>query len=268
MSSDKGTPAAGPGRLEQGPVVERAKARFREIAEREGMLNVEISVLAKPLTPEEAIGTPGRRDYPIIIGKERVIEASVLGAKGHAFTDSPRDFFGTLGDVLDLGLDTNPSRAIFIATLNAALRYLGVVGGTVHCKDEDPEKCAREMADLVLKRHGRVKVGLIGLNPAIAERLAETFGPDRVFITDLNPDNIGKTRFGVEIWDGADRTADLVEAADVIILTGTTLVNGTFDAILNLVRDLDKDYLVYGVTTAGVTELLGFERVCPYGRDG
>ena len=90
----------------------------------------------------------------------------------------------------------------------------------------------------------------------------------RVFITDLNPDNIGKTRFGVEIWDGADRTADLVEAADVIILTGTTLVNGTFDAILNLVRDLDKDYLVYGVTTAGVTELLGFERVCPYGRDG
>jgi uncharacterized protein (DUF4213/DUF364 family) len=268
MSIDNGSPAAGPGPRERSSTLEKVKALFREIAEREGMLNVEISVLAKPLTPEEAIGTPGRRDYPIILGKERVIEASVLGSKGHAFTDSPRDFLGTLGDVLELDLDTNRSRAVFIATLNAALRSLGMVGGTVHCKDEDPEKCAREIAEIVSVKHGKTKVGLIGLNPAIAERLTEAFGSDRVFITDLNPDNIGTRRFGVEIWDGAHRTADLVEAADVIILTGTTLVNGTFDAILSLVRDLGKEYLVYGVTTAGVSELLGFERVCPYGRDG
>ena len=55
-----------------------------------------MTVLAKPLTPEEAIGKPGRRDFPILEGKERVIEATVLGARGQAFTDSASDFEGRL----------------------------------------------------------------------------------------------------------------------------------------------------------------------------
>ena len=56
-------------------VLEQARTRFRQIAEKESLFNVEVSILAKPLTPEEAIGDPGRRDFPIIIGKERVVEA-------------------------------------------------------------------------------------------------------------------------------------------------------------------------------------------------
>jgi len=51
-----------------------------------------------------AIGEPGRRDFPIIIGKERVIEAEVLGARAHVFTDSTKEFFGKLKEILNLPL--------------------------------------------------------------------------------------------------------------------------------------------------------------------
>lgn len=248
--------------------LEQTVVPFREIAEREHLLNVDVSVLVKPLTPEEAIGDPGRRDFPIIIGKERVVEARLLGSKGHAFTDSPREFLGTIEDVLNLELTTNQNRAIYIATLNAVFGGLKMVEKTVHCKDEEPEECASEIADLLLKKYGRMDVGLIGLNPAIAEGLVEAFGPDRVRITDLSRDNIGECRFGVEIWDGNERTEDLIDASDLVIFTGTTLVNNTFDQIWNRIQSHGKEYLIYGVTAAGVSKLLGIERICPRGRDG
>lgn len=248
-------------------VLERTRSRFKEIVEQNHLLDARVSVLAKPLTPEEAIGTPGRRDFPIVVGKERVVESTVLGSKGHAFTDSPREFLGTLKDVLRLELTTNQSRAIFVATLNAVLRYLEMATATVHCKDEDPEKCALEIARLLLNRHGRVEVGLIGLNPAIAERLVDRFGAEHVRISDLNGDNIGKQRFGVEIWDGNHRTEELIDASDVVVFTGSSLVNDTFDHIRRRIQTRGRDYLVYGVTAAGVSELMGIERICPCGRN-
>lgn len=248
-------------------ILERTRTRVRGIAEKERLLHVDVTVLAKPLTPEEAIGNPGRRDFPIIIGKERVIEATVLGSKGHAYTDSPQEFIGTLKEVLNLELTTNQNRAIYVATINALLGSLKMAEKTVHCKDEEPEECALEIADSLLGKYGRMDVGLIGLNPAIAERLVDTFGSNHVRITDLNRDNIGEHRFGVEIWDGNERTEDLIDASDVTIFTGTTLVNNTFSQIWNRIQAQGKDYLVYGVTAAGVSELLGIERICPRGRD-
>ena len=110
-------------------------------------------------------------------------------------------------------------------------------------------------------------MGLIGLNPAIAERLIDTFGPKHVRITDLCRDIIGEQRFGVEIWDGNERTENLIDKSDVIIFTGTTLVNNTFGQIKNRIQALGKHYLVYGVTSAAVSELLGIERICPKGRN-
>ena len=248
-------------------ILEQTRVQAREIAEKEHLLNVAVTVLAKPLTPEEAIGNPGRRDFPIIIGKERVVEATLLGSKGHAYTDSPQEFLGTLKDILNLELTTNQNRAIYVATINALLGSLRIVDKTVHCKDDEPEECALEIADTVLKKYGRADVGLIGLNPAIAERLVDTFGPDHVRITDLAKDNIGQQRFGVEIWDGNKRTEDLVDASDVVIFTGTTLINNTFDRIWDLIQTGGKKYVVYGVTAAGVCRLLDIERICPRGRD-
>ncbi|MBU0520193.1 hypothetical protein KJ564_14795 [bacterium] len=248
-------------------ILELIRIRVKEIAEKEQMLQVNVTVLAKPLTPEEAIGKPGRRDFPIIIGKERVMEATLQGSKGHAFTDSPQEFLGTLNDVLNLDLTTNQNRAIYAATINALLGSLKIVEKTVHCKDDEPEECALEIAEMILKKYGKVNVGLIGLNPAIAERLIDTFGHEHVRITDLGRDIIGEQRFGVEIWDGNVRTEELIDKSDIIIFTGTTLVNNTFSQIKNRIQALGKNYLVYGVTSAAVSELLGIERICPKGRN-
>jgi uncharacterized protein (DUF4213/DUF364 family) len=168
--------------------------------------------------------------------------------------------------VLDLPLASNRERSIYVATLNATLKYLNFVENTIHCKDEDPEKCGKEVASQLLKRWGKVKVGFIGLNPAIAENLIETFGIENVRITDLNKQNVNSFKYGVKVWDGNEMTKDLVKQSDVILITGTTFVNGTFDPIMRGVQNDQKDYLIYGVTGAGICQLMGLNRICPYSR--
>ncbi|MFQ6040959.1 MAG: succinylglutamate desuccinylase/aspartoacylase family protein, partial [Candidatus Poribacteria bacterium] len=106
-----------------------------------------VSVRAKPLSPEQAIGHPQRKDFPIIKGKEVMIQAEFIRHFGQAFTDNPGDFQGSLQDVLNLSLDNNFHRAVFVSTLNAVTRYLGLSEGTQHCKDDAPERCAEELTD-------------------------------------------------------------------------------------------------------------------------
>ncbi len=241
---------------------------FREIAEEAGLTDTRVAVVATPLTPEEAIGTPGRRDYPILLGKERVVESRVLGSRGQAFTDSAQEFVGSVADVIALELTTSQQRAIYVATLNAVFAHLGRADATVHCRHDEPEECGLQIALQLYDRYGAANVGLIGLNPAIAQHLTTVFGPDQVRITDLNPDNVGKTRFGVGVWDGATQVNELIDESDVVLVTGTTLINGTFDAIYQRCRDQGRDCLVFGVTAAAVAALVRFERICPCGRDG
>lgn len=248
-------------------VMEQSRSRFGALCEQHDLLAAAVAVTARSLSPGEAIGEPDRKDFPIVVGKERVIAATVLETTGHAFTDSPRRFSGTVEDVLKLELNNSANRAVYTATLNAVLGRLKMVGATVHCRDNEPETCALEIANTVFEAHGSVHIGLIGFNPAIAERLVERFGPDRVAITDLNPDNVGQPRFGVEIRDGLAHTEKLIDDSDVVLFTGTTLVNGTFDAIWNRIRSMRKPYLVYGVTAAGVCELLKIPRICPLGHN-
>jgi len=246
-------------------VLETAREKLGSIVTDRGLLEAEVAVSVSVLTSEEAIGRPTRRDFPILKGVERVIEASISGARGHAYTDSPRDFRGTVQDVLALPLSSSENRAVFIATLNAVLRSLGMLESSVHCKDDDPEKCAKEIAAHVFDRWGKVRVGLIGLNPAIAEALVAALGEDNVGINDLNPENIGSVKFGVKIGDGRTRTRELIHWADGIVMTGTTLVNGTFDDIREAVQRAGDRYLIYGITAAGVCELMGWNGMCPYG---
>jgi uncharacterized protein (DUF4213/DUF364 family) len=247
-------------------ILEKSRVELAEIVTSKSLLDAHVSVLVKTLTPEEAIGEPGRRDFPIVQGRERVVEAEVLGAKAHAFTDSPGEFAGNLEEVLALPLTSNRERSIYVATLNAILKYLNLIENTIHCKDEDPEKCGKEIAYQLLKRWGRVKAGFIGLNPAIAENLIETFGIENVRITDLNKQNVNFFKYGVKVWDGNDMTEELIKQSDVILITGTTFVNGTFDHIMLCIRKYKKDYMIYGVTGAGICKLMGLNRICPYSR--
>jgi hypothetical protein len=248
-------------------VLEQCRGKLRELIAGHQLDSAPVTVLAKPLTPEEAIGTPGRRDYPILEGKERVIEATVLGARGQAFTDSPSDFVGQLSGVVEMPLTSNQNRAIFLATMNALLSHMRLVEGTVHCKNDAPEKCSAEIAASA-RRQSVLKVGLIGLNPSIAEALVREFGADNVHITDLNPQNVGTRKFGVMVWDGHTQTHELVRASDLVIVTGTTMVNGTFDEILRLVRLENKQFVVFGITAAGVCKLMDMPRWCSQAQNG
>ena len=200
-------------------------------------------------------------------GKERVIEATVRGARGQAFTDSPSDFEGTFRDVLDLPLDMNRHRAIFIAAMNAALAHLGMVKGTVHCRDDAPETCGFDMA-MSARMLDAQTIGLVGYNPAIAEALVREYGTEAVRITDLNPQNIGAEKFGITIWDGRTRTGELVKRCDLILVTGTTLVNGTFDEILQWALEAHKRLVVFGITGAGVCHLIDLDRWCSQAQSG
>ncbi len=244
-----------------------ARAEFERICEKRDLLGADVTVLVKTLTPEEAIGTPGRRDFPIVVGKERVVEAEFGGAKAHAFTDAPKEFIGQLGKVISMPLVDSGSRAVFIATMNAVLKHLGIIQTTLHCKDEEPEQCAKEIAAQIREKWGAKTVGLIGLNPAMLEALSSTFGPENVRITDLNRQNIGSLKYGVQVWDGAAMTERLAMESDLVLLTGTTLVNGTFDGIWKALCEYEKAYLIYGVTSAGICHITGLNRICPYGRE-
>jgi hypothetical protein len=248
-------------------ILERAREKFESILHRTDQLQIPVEVVANPLTPEEAIGQPQRRDFPIIEGKERMVEATVKGARGHAFTDMPGNYQGTLKDVLDMPLDNSNRRAIFISTMNAAMRHLHKVEQTVHCKDEDPENCSREIARYLLDEWGRIRIGLIGLNPAIADSLIATYGAANVSISDLNPGSVGAVKQGVRILDGRQDTDTLIENADGIVITGTTLVNRTIDSILEKVEAAGKKYILYGVSCAAVCKVMGLPRICPFGRN-
>ncbi|UCE61050.1 MAG: hypothetical protein JSU63_04720 [Phycisphaerales bacterium] len=239
-----------------------AKDKFLEIVTAEGLLDTGVAVSVTPLTAEQAIGKPKRRDLPIVEGKERVVEAKFRGVRAHAFTDSPQEFSGTLRDVLALELSSSRNRAVFIAVLNATLRDLGMIEATLHCRDDDPEKCATELADYVRGKWGNVSVGLIGFNPAIAEAITQSFTPDHVRITDLNRKNNETVKFGVTVWDGKTQTKRLIRQSDVVLVTGT------FDEIWGWIQGWSKEYIVYGVTGACVCALMGWGSMCPYSRNG
>jgi uncharacterized protein (DUF4213/DUF364 family) len=248
--------------LELIPVLDELTVRLRETADRHHLGDTEVRVTIGTLSVKQAIGSPRRQDFPLLQGKEVMIEAEILGSYGQAFTDRPEDFNGSLNDVLSLKLNTNNNRAIFIATLNAVAAHLKLVTRTRHCHDEEPEECASQMAQHILANAGRVKVGLIGLQPAILDNLILTFGTDNVRCTDLNPDNTGALKYGLKIWDGRTETGKLIEWCDLVLATSSTIVNDTFEEIRQAAISQGKRLIIFGVTGAGVAALTGLEILC------
>jgi uncharacterized protein (DUF4213/DUF364 family) len=244
------------------PVLKEAKEKLQEIVAGNLMGDAVVKVTIGILSVKQAIGSPNRQDFPLLQGKEVMIEAQVLGSYGQAFTDTPKEFNGALNDILSLDLVTNDNRAIFIATLHAVAAHLNMVTGTRHCHDEEPEKCAAQIAQHIMADSGKIKVGLIGLQPVILENLVITFGADNVRCTDLNPNNMGAIKYGAEIWDGRTETEKLIKWCDLVLVTGSTIINNTFDEIREEATSQSKRLIIFGVTIAGISVLLGLERVC------
>ncbi len=247
--------------------LERARRSLRDIIDKRGTDRNE-GVQVRPLDPDEAIGNDADSGFVIKKDKERVVEATFRERRGQAFTDRPTVWSGTLAELLSLPLDEISNRALFVAGLNAVLCALDLLPGTIHCKDADPSRCGSEVARFVNERFGTVRVGLIGLQPAILEALVERFGPDSVRVVDLNPDTVGESRSGVLVWDGEKDLARLVSQCDVGLATGSSVVNKTLDEILERFRQTGKPLILFGNTISGVAALLGLERLCPFGGQG
>ncbi len=227
---------------------------IRDISEERRITGHAVSVVsARSLSSRESIGDPERTDFPLIKGKEVMVEATFDGAKGQAFTDMPGDFNGTLEDVLRMEPSNNFRRAVFVSTLNAVLRSLEIIDRTVHCKDEEPERCAEQMVDYVGSRFPNPRIGFIGLQPAMVDHLGRHF-PIRV--TDLDSENVGKSKYGVFIED-VDKTAEVIDWCTVIFATGSTFVNNTHRTLLN-----GKPLVFYGVTGAGIAYLTDAHVYC------
>ena len=65
------------------------RLRFMKLLTEEGILGEQVVINTKSLTPEEAIGITKRKDFPIITGKDVMVQAECMGSLGQAFTDAP-----------------------------------------------------------------------------------------------------------------------------------------------------------------------------------
>lgn len=221
-------------------------------------------VEVKPLSPVEAIGDPGKWDYPLLREKEILIQASFKNSFGQAFTGIPTTFNRTLEDVFALNLNEIGNRAILIATINAVLRNCGLIEKTVHCRDNEPVICGEQIATQLYKQYGQVRVGIAGYQPAFIKAFTAVFGKKEVHVTDLSAESMGKIFSGAEIWDGMARTEELIAVSDLILVTGSVFVNGTEEPFLAAVEAGNPLYF-YGTTVTGLAFLLGLPHICPLG---
>jgi len=233
---------------------EDIKERFFNLIKEKDLMSSKVQVVsARTLTPQEVIGRPERNDFPLLKGKEVMIQAAFKGSLGQAFTDMPGNYSGILKEIFDMSLDNNFERAIFVSTLNAVLRHLNYISKTVHCRDKEPGECAAHLVDYIKERFGNPRIAFIGMQPAIVEALSAQF---EIRVVDLDPDNLGQKKCGVLI-EGAVHTKEILSWADVILATGTTAVNDTLTSLL-----IEKPIIFYGVTIVGVAYLKGYEQYC------
>ncbi len=232
------------------------RTRFRKLVVEHDLLEERVLIKARALSTEEAIGNPESNDFPLQKGKERLMQAAFGSAFGQAYTDRYGDFDGILKEVLDISLENNYRRAIFVATLNAVLRSMNRIDQTVHCRDQGPTQCAEALRQYIQQHHGRKRIVQIGFQPRMVESLASYF-PLRV--VDMDPANIGTRKFRVAIED-PKVTKEAVQWADLLLVTGTTLVNGTISDFLE-----SKPVIFYGTTIAGAAYLMGWNRFCAKG---
>lgn len=249
--------------MEKMDMLQESRRRFiAELETRHGTkykdLKAEI-VVSSPLSSQEAIGNPDRDDFPILRGKEVLVQAVYRGTAGQAFSADHGSFRGSLKDVLALPLESIFERAVMVATMNAVLRNFGLTGGTVHCKNTGPKECAL-LTEAWTAEQGIDKVGMVGLQPALLEAVVKALGPERVMVSDLA--EAGQTRCSIKVLDGLDST-QIFEQCPLILITGSTLVNGTIDSLMETARQHGNRVVFFGTTIAGAAYLLGLERWCP-----
>lgn len=233
------------------------RERLAELTEKYDLGQNEVVINGTVLSVEEAIGNPERNDFPLQKGKESLMQASFRGSCGQAFTDMPRNFRGSIQEIVKRPVKDNYGRAVLISSFNAVLRSLNLCDHSVHCKDGEPRKCSEELVKMISATYGKPQIALFGLQPAMAEALAKQFAL-RIF--DLDPDNIGKEKFGVTVESGECEMEEVESWANLFLVTGSSVCNGSILNFLNL----KKPVIFFGTTIAGTAAIFELTRFCPF----
>lgn len=224
--------------------------RFRALPGVEELLSeiVDIRGSRRPevtLMPEGDFPSPANRP-------EYCTFAKFKGAKGEAYSETPADFYGTLEEVLQFPLAGKGIDARVLAAINAVMKYLGLLD-----TGEFPEEPAahRAYADQIFaevtKEYGKSNIVLVGYDGYIVQRFMEE--PLDFWTMDRNPENITKDRFDHVIVNSGKPNRDAcIEWGKLLIVTGSTLCNGTIIPYL----ECGKDVKFYGITFAGASKLL------------
>ncbi|RLF13628.1 MAG: hypothetical protein DRJ97_07715 [Thermoprotei archaeon] len=203
-------------------------------------------------------------EYFLMRGREVIEHCDLPKGRGQAFTSRAKRGSMKLGDLLRLAPSSDLERALLYSSLNALMNMLGEVEGTVHCRGWEAEACGDLLARELRRRLNReARVLHVGYQPGHVRALAEAF--EGLMVTDMDPSNVGKVKFGVKVRD-ASENEDAIRVADVALITGSAAVNGTLHELLELCERYGVDYVIYGVTGRGVAKLLGAKSFCPFAK--
>lgn len=241
---------------------QQLQQRFSEQLHHHRLTEEPVTIEARILSSEQALGNPSRDDYPLLKGKEFLMEARCLGMVGQAYTDAPACRTSTLQQIADSDLTSTAQRALFIATLNAVQRFLDSSLKTIHCHNDEPERCAEQMMTRMALFEPQ-QIGLIGLQPAILEALVTRWGAERVQCLDRDTTLRGSSKHGVAIQWGDDRTTEaLFKCCDLVLATGSTVVNGSLPQLLTWAEKHQTLLIFYGSSIAGTARLMGLKHWC------
>jgi len=232
------------------------RKEFIKLINENGLEGEEVIVRAAALSPEQAIGNPDDKDYPLVKGVERLMQAEFRRGRGQAFTDRYGNFSGRLADIAAMDLNNNFRRAVFISSLNALMRHLGLAAQTIHCRNEQPRECSHKLVRYIEENYGQPRIAMVGFQPRMVEALAKKF---ELRVADMDQENIGQEKFGVRIGDPG-QTKENLNWCDIAVVTGTTIVNDTIDQFRT-----NKPVVFYGITISGAAKLLGLNHFCPLG---
>lgn len=143
------------------------------------------------------------------------------------------------------GLDGPPGlgRAVALATLNALAETLWRRDGP----PDGAEACGGDAFDALALAPGR-RVALVGAFPPYIKALRRLGQPFQILELDpatLRPDEL-------PYYVPAERAPEVVPAADVVVVTGTTLANDSLDDLLRLLRPGAEAAVVGPTTTLAV----------------
>ncbi|MGA8610508.1 MAG: DUF364 domain-containing protein [Xanthobacteraceae bacterium] len=127
-----------------------------------------------------------------------------------------------------------------------------VLDQTVRDKHAIKSRVFADEAEAVLQRKGvkatnsgKPHVLVIGaMVSTLTELVARGF---QVTATDMSPDIIGRSLGGLTVRDGKENES-FIETADLLIVTGMTLVNGTLPSLVQAAKNNNTSTMIWAVT--------------------